>query len=179
MRGLVEDPTGDLRRQVLETLRCTDPGAENIQRNRISERCRLTDLDSVGARCVCEVGEEVATPDCSVVAEAAWFAQRVKGARQNTKHRVSKEARHFLGWAYKQGLTPLDLSDAIDSYPTGSGRLDWLTWDEVDQLLAAIPKEHLRFACEWLFLTGCRVGEAISATQADVRQRDDAGMYEW
>src|SRR4051812_34397355 len=62
---------------------------------------------------------------------ASWFGQRVEDAAQNTKHRISKESRHFLGWAFKRGYTPLDLTSAIDAFRQGQGRIDWLGWNDV------------------------------------------------
>jgi integrase len=110
---------------------------------------------------------------------AIWFALRVKGGKQNTKHRVSKQARAFLKWAHAGGYTLLDLSSAIQPFRQGQSRLDWLSWEEVDRVLAAIPESRHQFAAAWLFLTGARVGEATKAIQADVRWEPDFGMYVW
>lgn len=110
---------------------------------------------------------------------AIWFAQRVKDGKQNTKHRISKQTRAFLKWAHSRGYTTLDLSTAIKVFRQGQGRLDWLPWDEVDLVLAALTEFRYHFAAAWLFLTGPRVGEAIAAKQADVRWEPDYGMYVW
>jgi integrase len=110
---------------------------------------------------------------------ATWFALRVEAGRQNTKHRISKEARHFLTWAHKRDHTSLDLASAIEPFRSGESRLDWLSWSDVDRVLAALPEFRLKFAAAWLFYTGCRIGEALAAVQADIRWREDFGMYEW
>lgn len=110
---------------------------------------------------------------------AIWFAQRVKGGRQNTKHRVSKQARAFLRWAHGRGYTSLDLAAAIEPFRQGQSRIDWLSWDEVDRVLADLSEFRYQFAAAWLFLSGARVGEAIAARQADVRWEPDYEMYVW
>jgi len=110
---------------------------------------------------------------------AAWFGQRVDGGAQNTKHRISKAARHFLGWAAQRGYASGDLVSAVEPFQQGRGRIDWLGWEEIDRVLAAIPEFRLRFAAAWLFCSGCRVGEAIAGVQADVRWRDEFALYEW
>jgi integrase len=110
---------------------------------------------------------------------AGWFAQRVKGAAQDTKHRISKNARAFLRFCRERGYTVEDLASAIDPYQAGRGRIDWLEWAEVHRLIDAIPELRLKMAVAWLFLTGCRVGEAILAEQRDVRFIAERGLYEW
>jgi integrase len=110
---------------------------------------------------------------------AAWFAQRVEGGAQATKHRISKGAREFLRFARERGHTTLDLASAIDPYAPGGPRLEWLEWHEIHTLLGAISEERYRMAAAWLFFTGCRVGEACAARQADVRFRREADLYEW
>lgn len=70
---------------------------------------------------------------------ATWFAQRVHGGAQNSKHRISKAARHFLAWAARCGYPAGDLESAIEPYRQGQGRIDWLSWSDVDRVLTAIP----------------------------------------
>ena len=108
-----------------------------------------------------------------------WFAQRVNGAAQDTKHRMSKGTRSFLRFAQQRGYTTLDLASAIDLFPAGEPRRDWLEWPEVHRLIATISEFRLRFAVSWLFYSGCRVGEAIAANQSDVRYMRDIGLYSW
>lgn len=55
---------------------------------------------------------------------SGWFAQRVRGGAQDTKHRVSKNARAFLRFCREQGYTAHDLAGAIDSYRAGRGRVN-------------------------------------------------------
>jgi integrase len=110
---------------------------------------------------------------------AAWFAQRVNEGAQATKHRISKGSRAFFRFAQARGYTALDLASVIDPYAPGGPRVDWLEWDEIRTLLGAIPEYRYRMAAAWLFFTGCRVGEACAARQADVRWRKEFGLYEW
>lgn len=110
---------------------------------------------------------------------ASWFAQRVSGGAQATKHRISKGARAFLRFAQERGYTVRNLAGSIDRYAPGGPRVDWLEWDEIHRLLKAIPELRYRMAVAWLFYTGCRVGEACATRQADVRYRKDVGFYEW
>jgi integrase len=110
---------------------------------------------------------------------AAWFGQRVRGGSQATKHRISKEARAFLRFARERGYTSLDLASAIDVFRPGAARKDWLGWADVHRLVGAIPEFRYRMAASWLFWTGCRIGEACSAQQRDLRWREEAGLYEW
>lgn len=113
---------------------------------------------------------------------ASWFAQRVKGGAQPTKHRVSKTARAFFRFARERGYTKLDLASAIDPYSAGGPRVEWLTWDEIHSLLDAIGEFRYRLAVAWLFYTGCRVGEACAARQEDVRAIQLTGggeIYVW
>jgi integrase len=108
-----------------------------------------------------------------------WFAQRVKGGGQTTKHRISKQAREFLTWSFEHGHSKSPLQSALQPFRPGQGRQDYLTWPEVHALLDALPERRYRFAAAWLFFTGCRVGEAIRATHADVRWHEDAQMFAW
>lgn len=108
-----------------------------------------------------------------------WFAQRVKGGRQPTKHRISKAARAFFRFARERGYTKLDLASAIAPFRAGGPRVEWLEWDEVHRLLAAIPEWRYRFAAAWLFFTGCRVQEACDALQDEVRWRAEAEFFQW
>jgi integrase len=110
---------------------------------------------------------------------AVWFAQRVHGGAQDTKHRVSKAARAFLRFSRERGYTSLDLASAIDPYRPSRGRTDALEWSDVHGLIDAIPEYRLKMAATWLFLTGCRVGEALAARQRDVRRGTDSGVYVW
>jgi integrase len=110
---------------------------------------------------------------------AQWFAQRVDGAAQDTKHRMSKGARAFLRFAQQRGYTELDLASVIDLFPAGDPRRDWLEWPEVHRLVAAIPEFRLRMAIAWLFFSGSRVGEATAANQNEVRFMADMGLYAW
>ena len=110
---------------------------------------------------------------------AIWFAQRVRGGAQDTKHRVSKNARAFLRFCREQGYTNQDLAGAIDQYRAGRGRVEWLEWSDVHRLIDAIPEYRLKMAAAWLFYTGCRVGEAINAQQRDVRRISDRGLFQW
>lgn len=110
---------------------------------------------------------------------SGWFAQRVRGGAQDTKHRVSKNARAFLRFCREQGYTAHDLAGAIDSYRAGRGRVEWLEWDDVHRLIDAIPEFRLKIAAAWLFYTGCRVGEAMNAQQRDVRRIRERGLYQW
>ncbi len=110
---------------------------------------------------------------------AAWFAQRSRGAAQDTKHRFSKNARAYLRWARQRGYTVEDLASAIETIRSGGPRSDWLPWDDVHNLLARIAEPRLEMAAAWLFFTGARVGEAVAARQRDVRRHGDQGMYIW
>jgi integrase len=67
----------------------------------------------------------------------------------------------------------------IDVFVAGESRPEWLGWSDVHALIAAIPEFRYRLAVTWLFWTGCRVSEAISATQTQVRWRRDMDMFEW
>lgn len=110
---------------------------------------------------------------------AGWFSQRVRGGAQDTKHRISKNARAFLRFCREQGYTSEDLAGAIDSYRPGRGRVDWLEWCDVHRLIDAISEFRFKMAAAWLFYTGCRVGEAINAQQRDVRLMSERGLYQW
>jgi integrase len=110
---------------------------------------------------------------------AGWFNQRVEGAAQATKHRVSKGARAFFRFAQERGYTELDLASAIDPYPASGPRVEWLEWEDIHALLHAIPEYRYRMAAAWLFFTGCRVSEACAARQADVQFRKEVGLYQW
>jgi integrase len=110
---------------------------------------------------------------------AGWFAQRVQAGEQATKCRISKNVRAFLKFAFARGYTKLDLETAIEVFVAGGSRRDWLEWSDVHALISAIPEFRYRFAATWLFWTGCRVSEAIRATQTHVRWRGEMGMFEW
>ncbi len=110
---------------------------------------------------------------------ASWFAQRVRGGGQTTKHRISKTARAFLRFARERGYTDLDLASAIDPYRAGGSRVDWLEWGDIHKLISAVPESRYRFAVAWLFGTGCRVAEACAAQQQDVRWNNDLAVYLW
>ena len=77
---------------------------------------------------------------------AGWFAQRVRGGAQDTKHRVSKNSRAFLRFCREQGYTEQDLAGSIDPFRAGRGRVEWLEWDDVHRLIDAIPEHRLKMA---------------------------------
>jgi integrase len=108
-----------------------------------------------------------------------WFAQRIKNGKQATKHRVSKGARQFLNWALSRGYTTDDLASAIDPFAPGQGTRGYLSFSEVSDLLRAITENRYRFAAQWLFYTGARVGEACAARHREVRWRQELAMFEW
>jgi integrase len=110
---------------------------------------------------------------------ADWFAQRVSRGAQVTKHRISKNSRAFLRFARERGYTKKDLASAIAVYRAGGSRVEWLEWQDVHALLAAIPDYRHRMAAAWLFFTGCRVGEACAARQQDVQWRSGPGLFQW
>jgi len=110
---------------------------------------------------------------------AAWFGQRVAGGAQATKHRVSKGARAFFRFVADRGYSERNLGAAIEMFPPGGPRLEWLEWKEVHGLLGAMPEYRYRLAIAWLFWTGCRVGEACRAKQKDVQWREDVGLFQW
>jgi integrase len=110
---------------------------------------------------------------------AGWFAQRVKGGAQPTKHRVSKIGRAFFRYARERGYTTVDLAAAIDICPPGGPRVDWLSWEEIHEVIDAVPDFRHRMAVAWLFYTGCRVGEACEARQKDVRLVPGLDIYQW
>jgi integrase len=110
---------------------------------------------------------------------ARWFAQRVRNAAQDTKSRMSKQAREFFTFAYERGYSSHNLGRAIETHKPGGPRVAWLEWPDVHRLLEAIPEFHLRMASAWLFYAGCRVGEAIRARQTDLMFRGVTGLYEW
>ena len=110
---------------------------------------------------------------------AQWFAQRVDGGAQDTKHRISKGSRAFLRFAQQRSYTDLDLASVIDQFPAGEPRRGWLDWSEAHRLVGTISELRLRLAATWLFYSGCRVGEAIAADQRDVRFMGDIGLYGW
>src|ERR1700694_4360123 len=110
---------------------------------------------------------------------ATWFAQRVRGGAQVTKHRISKSSRAFLRFARERRYTEHDLASAIAAYSAGGPRVDWLGWPEIHQLVGGIPDPRYRFAVAWVFWSGCRVGEACTARQQDVQLRHEVGFYEW
>ena len=109
---------------------------------------------------------------------STWFAQRVQGGAQDTKHRISKAARNFFRFCQQRGYTSLNLASAIDPYRPSRGRTDALEWDETFALLDAIPEYRHKIAVTWLFFTGCRVGEAIAAKQLDVRRTNSSDIYQ-
>lgn len=108
-----------------------------------------------------------------------WFTQRVKGGAQSTKHRVSKAARAFLRFCRQRGYTHLDLDASIDPFKPGGSRVIHLGWNDIHRLIDAIDEPRLKFAVEWLFYTGCRVGEAVSARHQDVRRAPENGALFW
>lgn len=110
---------------------------------------------------------------------STWFAQRVQNGAQDTKHRMSKASRNFLRFCQQRGHTKLDLASAIDPYRPSRGRTDALSWDETFALLDAISEYRHKMAATWLFLTGCRVGEAVHARQMDIRRTTTADIYQW
>ena len=108
-----------------------------------------------------------------------WFAQRSAGAAQPTKHRFSKNAREFLRFLNDRGYVTDDLVAAIEPQPSGEGRIVWLSWDEVHRLLASVKPLRIRLALAWLFYTGCRLSEALSADQSDVQWHEGLQLYVW
>jgi integrase len=110
---------------------------------------------------------------------SAWFGQRVRGAGQTTKHRISKTARAFFRFSRERGYTDLDLASAIEPFRAGPSRIDWLGWPDIHKLVAAVPEPRYRIAVAWLFGTGARVGEATAALQRDVRWNEDLGVFAW
>lgn len=110
---------------------------------------------------------------------AAWFAQRVSGGAQATKHRISKGARAFLRFAHDRGYTTRSLATAIEPYVAGTPRVDWLQWEQVHQLIATIDEFRYEMAAAWLFWTGCRVSEATGGRQQDLQFQAKAGTFTW
>ena len=106
-----------------------------------------------------------------------WMVRSAsEGGAQDTKHRVSTNARRSCGSARARlhdGTWPAHRSVPRD-VDGGVAPLD-----DVDQLLDAIPEFRLQIATAWLFYTGCRVGEAINAKQSDVRLIRERELYEW
>jgi integrase len=110
---------------------------------------------------------------------AGWFAQRVRGGKQDTKTRISRTARASFRFAYERGYSEIDLGLGIEQFRPGGPRVDWLEWEDVHRVLHAISEFRFEMAAAWLFLTGCRVSEACAARQEDVRWREGAGLFEW
>jgi integrase len=110
---------------------------------------------------------------------AIWFAQRTQNGAQETKCRISKNARAFFRFCRERGYTNTDLAGAIDPHRAGRGRTDYLEWNEVNRLIDSIPDYRHKMAAAWLFWTGCRVSEAIDTRQRDVRLMRDRGLYQW
>jgi integrase len=110
---------------------------------------------------------------------ASWFAQRVRDGAPATKHRISKNARAFFRFACERHYVSDDLASAIEQFRPGGPRVEWLPWDDVNALIDAIPEDRYRMAAAWLFLTGCRVSEALRARQSHVRWIDEASLYQW
>jgi len=110
---------------------------------------------------------------------SAWFAQRSRNAADATKHRFSKNAREFIRFAIRRGYCETALEDAVLRHDPGSGRVVWLEWSEVHRLLASIPEFRLRMAVAWIFFTGCRVAEAVSAVQHEVEFKNEGRLYFW
>ncbi len=98
---------------------------------------------------------------------------------QPTKHRFSKNAREFLRFLNDRGYVTDDLVAAIEPQPSGEGRIVWLSWDEVHRLLASVKPLRIRLALAWLFYTGCRLSEALSADQSDVQWHEGLQLYVW
>ena len=103
----------------------------------------------------------------------------VRAPSEPTRSRFSKNAREFLRYCAKYGFCGPELEEAILAEKSGAGRLTWLRWDEVEKLLAAIDEYRLELAIAWLFYTGCRVNEAITADQMEVHWDSAREMYSW
>jgi len=106
------------------------------------------------------------------------FNQRVEGGRQDTKHRMSKGLREFCTFLHDRGYTDTNIGAPIPKIPAGGARKDWYELKTAKRIADKAESFNLYFAILWLFLTGCRVSEAISAQQSDVKRLDD-GTYLW
>lgn len=108
-----------------------------------------------------------------------WFAQRCGNGAQPTRSRFSRNSREFLNHCATQGYCRPDLAKAILPEAEGAGRLVWLSWDEVEAILREIVEFRIELAVAWLFHTGCRVSEAVSADQSEVQWDKQRRMYTW
>ncbi len=106
------------------------------------------------------------------------FNQRVEGGRQDTKHRMSKGMREFCTFLHDRGYTDTNIGALIPKISAGGARKDWYELKTAKLIADKVASFNLYFAILWLFLTGCRVSEAISAQQSDVKRLDD-GSYLW
>ncbi len=60
----------------------------------------------------------------------------------------------------------------------GGARKDWYEFKIAKLIADQVDELNLRFAIVWLFLTGCRVSEALSAQQSDIKRLEN-GTYLW
>ena len=106
------------------------------------------------------------------------FNQRTSGGAQDTRHRMSKGIREFCTFLHDRGYTKTNLGASIPAIPAGGARKDWYEFKVAKLIASKAVSFNLLFAILWLFLTGCRVSEAVSAQQFDVKRLED-GTYQW
>ena len=83
-----------------------------------------------------------------------------------------------FGWAYQQELFPADPTARLEAIPIGECHPRRLTEEQVEAILAAIPRREMRnsLLLTLLYETGMRVGEALGLHVQHVHLNDlDAG----
>lgn len=73
-----------------------------------------------------------------------------------------------LTLAYQKGMIPSDYGDKIRRLPENNERHEYLTIEQV-RLLADAASEQVRAAIWIALMTGCRRGEILKLTKADIR----------
>lgn len=95
------------------------------------------------------------------------------GKKPKTLNHLINIFNTFLKWAAEYGYIsePLHVSRFPDKDPRRDPSLEYLERDELADVLRQLEGSQYYFACKFLALTGCRVGELSALTPEDIDGR--------
>ena len=95
-----------------------------------------------------------------------WLGLKAKGLSKHYMNDIHQWLKRFFTEAYE-----LDVIEKVPHFPdlmqTPEPDIEWLTQEEQDRVFTEIPK-YDRPIFEFMFLTGCRVSEAIALHRSDI-----------
>lgn len=95
------------------------------------------------------------------------------GKRPRTLNMMLRSFNTFLRWAAEYGYIsePLHVSRFPDKDQKRDPALEYLERDELGHVLQQLEGTQYYFACKFLALTGCRIGELTALTPEDIGER--------